>query len=236
MPYLVNGEVFRTKDDLTARCRLILSSTPDATPVADEAAEFLLHLFQNHDEWPEKSTGGISYVSTQTTPHGTRCFVLQRANGTAIDISFPHAIKLIPTTRTASLLPQALRDFQNACRQVVRTGIFAFRDEALRRSSACPITGEALTRLNAAVDHTPPDTFDQILFSFCREAAINPLAVRVLSVDVTVPALSDDRLSQSWRQYHNSTARLRLLSRLGNLQLKKTAVPWPDLWAGATGA
>lgn len=236
MPYLINGEVFRAKVEITTRCRMILLSTPDATPVADDAAEFLLDLFQNHDEWEEKSTGGISHVSTQTTPHGTRCFVLYRSNGDAIDISFTHAIKLTPTARTASILPQALRDFQNACRQAVRRDIFSFRDEALRGYPTCPITGETLTRQNAAVDHTPPNTFDQILFAFCWNAGINPLAVRVMSVDGTVPVLSDDQLTQTWRLHHNSTAQLRLVSKLGNLKLKKTAVPWPELWSNDAGA
>ena len=215
---------------------MILTCTPDETPVTDEAAEFLLRLFQNHDEWEEKSNGGISHVSTQTTPHGTRCFVLHRLDGTAIDISFLHAIKLTPTRRTATLLPQALRDFQSACRQAVRDDIFSFRDQALRGSPVCPLTGQCLTRLNAAVDHTPPATFDQMLFDFCRNAGVNPLAVRVVSVGGTVAALADEQLAQAWRSHHKATARLRLLSRLGNLKLEKTVIRWAELWGIGLGS
>jgi uncharacterized protein DUF3223 len=76
MPYIIADESFNTKDQLTARCRAILSATPDGQLVTEDALPFLLDLFQYHDEWEQKAVGGVRGISTQNTLHGTRCFVL----------------------------------------------------------------------------------------------------------------------------------------------------------------
>jgi hypothetical protein len=231
MAYVVGEEVHTTKTALTERCRRILASTPDRQPVTEADAEFLFALFQYHDEWSHKASGGVSEISTQTTVHGTRCFVLRKHSGEQVDVSFPHAIRLIPSSRTTELQPQALRDFRSAARAAVRVQIYAFRDQALQQAQSCPITGEQLTRDNVAVDHSPPGTFDQLLFEYCRERCINPLTVSVGSEGGVVAVFDDPTLTQDWQSYHERLARLRLLSRLGNLQLPKSSVPWQDLWA-----
>lgn len=231
MSYLVANASFRTKDDITARCRAILADTRDGCPVEEEAIPFLIGLFQFHDDWPQKAAGGIASITTQTTPHGTRCFVLVKQGGDCIDISFPHAVRLIPSSRSASLLPQALRDFKNAARVAVKAQISEFRDRALQREQRCPFTGEVLGQATCAVDHTPPQTFDKLLYDFCRTRSLNPLDVAVGSEGGTIAVLEDAELLAAWLAYHRDNARLRLLSRMGNLQLPKVAVPWSDLWS-----
>ena len=231
MPYIIADESFATKTELTARCREILASTSDGHAVEMASAPFLFDLFQYHDERQEKATGGVRNISTQTTPHGTRCFVLMRHVGDSIDISFPHAIRLVPSSRTANLLPQALRDYRNASRNAVQKEIFEFRDRSLQQRRECPYTGEYLSRDNCHVDHTPPKTFDLLLFNFCRDRTINPLQVAVGSEGGTVAVLSDPELLAAWQGYHRANADLRLLSKLGNLQLPKTVVSWSELWS-----
>lgn len=139
MPYIIADELYATKAKLTARCREILAATPDGQGVEEKSVPFLIDLFQYHDEWQKKAEGGVRSISTQTTPHGTRCFVLVPNVGDAIDISFPHAIRLVKSSRTVSLLPQALRDFKNASRNAVRGEIFAFRDRSLQQRIECPL-------------------------------------------------------------------------------------------------
>jgi hypothetical protein len=230
MPYVIGDEVHGTKGALTERCREILRSTPDGQSVVEADAEFLFGLFQYHSEWSKKSSGGVSDISTQTTIHGTRCFILRKRSGDQIDISFTHAIRLIPSSRTAELLPQALRDFRNAARVAVRGQVYTFRDRAIRQVQSCPITGEELTRGNIAIDHLPPHTFDQMLFEYCRERHVNPLTVRVRSERGVVATFEDPMLAQDWQAYHERFASLRAVSRLGNLQLPKAVVRWQDLW------
>ena len=231
MHYLIASESYPKKDNITAKCRAILAATPDGQPIDESAAPFLFELFQFHDEWLQKSAGGVVNISTQSTPHGTRCFVLITLDGSCIDISFPHAILQIPSPRSAKLLPQALRDFRNAARVAVRPQISGFRDGELRQERLCPFTGEVLSRPNCAVDHIPPSTFDQLLYDFCRSRSINPLHVVVGSQGGTVAVLEDAQLLAAWQSYHRDNAQLRLLSRIGNLQLPKVAVQWSELWS-----
>ncbi|WP_306589409.1 DUF3223 domain-containing protein [Geothrix sp. 21YS21S-4] len=230
MPYLVAEELFATKEAITARCREILRATPDATFVADDPVPFLMTLFQYHDEWLEKSSGGVTGISTQTTIQGTRCFVLQKSTGDRIDISFAHAIRLVPNSTTMALLPQALRDFRNAAREAVNPQIYEFRDRELRQPLICPYTNEIITRQNYAVDHTPPQTFDRLLFDFCLNNQINPLNVRIGSQGGTVAVIEDQSILSSWQSHHRIFAQLRLISRIGNLQLPKVSHPWAQLW------
>ena len=168
MPYSVAEGCFPTKVALTERARIALARTPDGQPSADVDAEFLLALFQHHDEWAEKSAGGVREITTQTTVHGTRCFILRKHDDTEIDISFLHAIRLIPSTRTADLLPQRLRDFRAAARSAIETQILGFRNAALRQPLRCPVTGEQVDRGNATVDHASPHTIDELAFTFSR--------------------------------------------------------------------
>ena len=231
MPYAVAEEVFATKAALTDRARLVLTRTPDGQPVDETDTEFLVALFQHHDEWVAKSVGGIREITTQTTIHGTRCFVLRRSDGSEIDISFPHAIRLIPSARTADLLPQALRDFRSAARSAIRSQVVAYRDETLQRAQQCPVTGELVTRTNASVDHESPNTFDALVFAFCKEHGIDPLKIRIGSEGGVVAVFEDEDLLRRWQSFHQRNATLRLVSRLGNLQLPKPRVEWSELWS-----
>lgn len=230
MPYLVAEEIFPTKDALTQRCRAILLATPNGESVAEDSQQLLMALFQNHDEWLPKAKGGVRDITTQRTNQGTRCFVLRKHDGSEIDISFPHAIRLMPSTRSANLMPQALRDFKNAARNAIQGQIFTFRDQNLPSCPSCPLTGEPLSRLNVAVDHIPPATFDQLLFDFCVQHALNPLTISVCSEGGTVAILEDQNLLLTWQDYHADNAKLRLLSKVGNLQLPKVMAPWDCLW------
>lgn len=231
MPYLIANESFPTKADITARCRAILAATPDGQPIDQADVPFLFELFQFHDEWPQKAAGGVVNISTQITQQGTRCFVLAKLGGNSIDISFPHAIRQIPSPRSATLIPQPLRDFKNAARTAVNAQIYGFRDRALQQERWCPFTSEVLSRANCAVDHILPKTFDQLLYDFCCTHSLNPLRVAVGSEGGTVAVIKDAELLAAWQAYHNEHASLRLLSKVGNLQLPKVSVPWSELWS-----
>lgn len=230
MPYVIGEEIFASKGAITNRCREIIAATGDGQPVDTESASFLLALFQFHDELHQKSGTGIRRISTRTTPHGTRCFILVMDSGETMDISFPHAIRLIPSSHASELLPQALRDFRNAARMAVRAQIYEFRDKAFLKASICPYTGETLNRENYAVDHTPPQTFDSILFDFCKSHGIDPLQVVVGSEGGTVAVFADQNLGLSWQEYHRTNACLRLLSQRANLSLQKKSVAWSELF------
>ena len=226
MPYTIGGIVFSKKSDITEKCREILRSTVDGTSVSIENQGFLFELFQFHDEWSQKSDGGVVDISTKTTEHGTRCFILLNSSQERIDISFPHAIKLIPTSRTEKLTPQKLIDFKNAARTAVKNQITEFRENNLSDEIICSVTNVAINRDNCAVDHVHPKTFDQLLLDFAIYKNINPLSINVISTNGVVAEFEDEELKSSWQEYHREYANLRLLSKAGNLQLPKIKVDW----------
>jgi hypothetical protein len=226
LPYSIAEQIYSTKEALLEHCRAILRATADGASVSEEHLPFLFELFRYHDEWSSKSAGGVRAITAMQTPHGTRCFALVKHDGTSIDISFPHAVRHVPTLRSSQLQPQALRDFRDAARRAIQQQIWSFRDSALRGTPVCPIGGEVVTMSNYAVDHEPPRTFDQLLFEFCRAHSVNPLTVVVASHAGTVPVFEDEALARSWQSYHQTNARLRLVSRLSNLTLPKVSVSW----------
>ncbi|MDH5632103.1 MAG: DCL family protein [Gammaproteobacteria bacterium] len=229
MPYKIGEIDFRTKDDIGARCRAILKETPDNYIVDENHLRFLFELFKFHDEWDQKSIDGVKEITTQTTEHGTRCFALVKRDGKKIDISFPHSIKLIPTKRTKVLIPQGLLDYKSAARTAIKTQIFNFRDQVLSHQIKCPYTGVELNRDNCAIDHTPPLTFDRLLFDFTNEELISPLEIEVGSRNGVVAEFVNKSVEAAWQKYHQENAELRAVSKIGNLQLSKVPVPWEEV-------
>lgn len=226
MPYDIAGERFATKAEVEARCRRIIGSTKDGASVGVENLQFLVDLFSHHDEWHEKSASGVRGFTTQTTAQGTRCFVIQRRDGTEVDISFKHAVRLLPTSRSAARVPQSLRDLRAAARTAVAGQINAFRYAEFRAGMQCPVTGQPLAADDAVVDHEAPATFDVLLRDFCEQHGVDPAAVLVGSEGGTVAWIEDNTIREAWQVFHAERARLRLVSSVGNLMLAKTRVKW----------
>ena len=229
MSYRIAEEQLASKKAITSRCQGILGSTTDGGTVSNDDVEFLLALFMYHDEWDTKHGEGVIGVTCRQTPHGTRCFYLQRAEGSEVDISFRHASKQIPTQRSNDLLPQGLLDYRAAARTAIKEEVRAFRDKALFTDSACPISGTPLERNNSAVDHEPPATFDQLLYDFTSQRGLNPLAVEIASIGGTVATFADDALASQWAIHHKEHAQLRLISKIANAQLPKPKLAWQEL-------
>ena len=231
--YSIGGNAFTTKDAITDRCRKIRDATPDYTLVAAAPdITFLLDLFSTwHDEWDDKTAGGFIGFTTITVRANiktTRCFAIQTADGDVIDISFPHAVRRIKTARTATLIPQGLRDFRNAARVAIAGQTMAYRKTALTANKACPLTGVQLTASNCAVDHHAP-SFDELLFAFCRQRGVHPLKVQVGSLQGVQARINDPALVGDWQAYHQQHAQLRLIDKVENLKRPKVRVPWHTL-------
>jgi hypothetical protein len=229
MPYNIADKDFRTKGDITEHCRAILHRTPHGNLVDDSDFRFLIELFMNHEKWASKSGSGVVAITTQMTPHGTPCFAMILKNGHQEDISFPHVIKLIPTNRSASRLPQGLLDYRAAARKAVEFQIYEFRDQALAVPSSCQVTGEVVTRENCAVDHVAPLSFDRLLFQFTSLFDLKPLEVEVGTLEGTVAVFASKEIESSWMEYHHTHCDLRLLTSKGNLQSKPERVDWSSL-------
>lgn len=229
MSYTIANTIYRTKGDVTQRCRQILYSTKHEEFISEHDFEFLIELFRYHEKWEVKSGEGVVAITTQMTPHGTPCFTMVRKDGSPEDISFRHVIKLLPTKHSTTLLPQGLLDYRAAARTAIQEQIWKFRDNTLGADIECPITGKGITRDDCSVDHVKPMTFDQLLFDFTKSHDINPLNVEVDSLEGTVAIFTDSRILSDWQNYHQSNCVLRLLSKTGNLQVKSPRLDWSEL-------
>jgi len=226
MPYEIGTIIFARKEDITRYCQAILEKTPDGEMVEEADFCFLLELFRYHEKWTIKSGNGVSGITTKRTLQGTRCLALVRTDGKIEDISFPHTIKLIPTSRSSSRIPQGLIDYRDAARAAIQNQIRRFRDANLATPCTCPITGHLITRENVAVDHVSPLTFDRLLLQFTLSSGLRPLEVEVDTLEGTVAVFADHKITIAWEHFHKDHCCLRLLSRAGNLQLKKERLDW----------
>lgn len=224
MPYTIAGHVFSTKADVTRRCRDILGATSNGALVDMEGCAFLMDLFSHHTEWTVKHGPGICAITTMTTDHGTRCFRLHRVDGEIIDISFTHAVKHLPTTRSKSLMPQPLIDFKNGARMAIKDQI-----EAFRNAQPEGVGG------SMHVDHVYPRTFDALLMGFCLERSVNPLAVEVVELNQCIHHIIDDSIRSAWQAYHRQHARLAMVTQAANLSAPKAKIDWARTWTKIDG-
>ena len=153
--------------------------------------------------------------------------MLVKKDGSTIDISFHHSIKLIPTNRKKQ--PQYLVDYKAAARTAINYQVRDFRDQSLSQGLICPYTGVNLSRGNCAVDHIAPNTFDRLLFDFSVLNKVKPEKVDVGSKNGVVAEFVDKQFELDWQIYHQANATLRTISRISNLQLPKLMVPWEIL-------
>lgn len=226
MPYIIDGYEFRTKDDIRAHSQEILHSIPVGEPITDDAYSFLGDLFQFHDEWQEKTGGSCFEITTGRSAQGTKCFYIIRADGTKVDISFPLAVKQIPSLRSSKKLPQYLTDYKNAARTAIKEQISSFRQQALDCSPCCPISNTRITLENSEVDHMAPLTFDRLLYDFTKTHGIDPGNTSVGSIEGTVACFDDGGLSENWASYHKGHACLRLVSKAEHRKIGRPRINW----------
>lgn len=221
-PFIVNGKLFETKDMLKKHIQGIMGKYEDRARLSEDDFDFMVDLLQRHEN-PEIKIGvGIDYmyVTTNTTYGGrNREFWLVRIDGSQTDFSFMKCLKH----------ESRLQKFKKACRNAVAPTINEFKIECFLEgpSLCCPLSGEVMTLdNNCHVDHEAPNTFDVIVSDFITSTLVNVDEVELLTGEdgrVTVDFV-DKVLEQKFVEFHNERAKLRLLSRLGNLSLARRGV------------
>jgi hypothetical protein len=227
MGYQIAGTEYKTKKDITLKCRDICKAAGVVS--SQDNQSFLLNLLQYHHDWDSKRGEGIDEIQVLRNPEypGQNTIYLRRVDQSVIDISWTQAVHDIPTGRFK--LPQRVRDFKAAARADIKDQIQAFRESSLSGEAVCAISGERLSPDNVHVDHAPPKTFDALLYSFCSANRINPANVDVGSRGGLVPFIADHGVCEAWQDFHSTNAQLRLTTVSANLRQKRPAVM---NWAG----
>lgn len=216
-PITVAGATFKTKKALLERIQGILYryQPEDALTPADCA--FMRAVLERHPSACEKIGCGVTAIKVHTTDYGNLGFYLVRTDGSWTDFSFMHCL----TPRTQ------LNDFKKACRNMVFPQIQEFKNRAFAECGMipCAVSGDWLTKSQAHVDHTPPDTFEAILADFIAAQGIDPETVEIdgYSDGEMDKRLANDELTNSWMHYHAYRAKLRIVSAFANLSTIKRA-------------
>jgi hypothetical protein len=210
---IIDGIAYATKAAVQRRAKEILASG-----TIDLAAErFLVGLFERHPSAAEKIGPGIAAIRVVTVPPwNTRCFQIERVDGTTTDISYLECLR--PTG------PHQW--FRAACRTAVRDQIEAARRAAFMGVDdiRCPVTGDAVTVFEGHVDHAPPWTFEAIVADFLVKTGLDPAALAYEDGDNVVAARFVDRyLEEEFAELHRQIAVLRVVSVRANLSVLRKA-------------
>ncbi len=87
-PVQIGSLYFQRKGDADEYFRTMLYKYELGDKVSDDDAEILLLLVSNHPEADEKIGPGIDSFSVRTADFGTRCFWVNRSDGTTEKFSF----------------------------------------------------------------------------------------------------------------------------------------------------
>jgi hypothetical protein len=208
---LTNGKVWRSQTAAKAHFRVILHAYPNGAVVSDPAhhadlAALVARLDTVLPVEERKGTAGIAHFERRlnTGPgYATPGFWLVRPNGDATDFSYLAAVD----GRAKS---QGL-EFSDACRRAVAGDLDAFMRYQFAASPsaaiACVLTGASITQAEAHVDHDDP-SFGSIVLSFRQARGWE---------DTVPPDVLTAGADAAFRDFHNTHARLRVVSAKANL-------------------
>jgi hypothetical protein len=211
----IGDRVFPTKKSALTEIRALRDRYPDGIKLDHGDHALLCDLVSLHTEAEEKIGIGISHftVATEAEFGGrNRHFVLHRHDGSFTDFSFVHCFNPKSKKRNDRIL---------ALRQAIKEQTWAFRDRELSSGSqlVCPYEKVVLTRETCQVDHQAPFTFEALVTAWLASQCITIEAVQITPPEDNqiVAQMTDVDQRASWQSFHQSRARLRLLSVKGNL-------------------
>ncbi|MEO1406071.1 MAG: DCL family protein [Pseudomonadota bacterium] len=185
--------------------------------VSDEDALHLASLLERHTEYDQKVGCGVDHFKVMMTEHGTQCFWVIRTDGSGTDFSYTHCIE--------GRAPALKQEVAQAFRQAVRLDLFKARDKFFAEHKgadgmvACGKTGERIAPDDGNMDHMPPMTFEVIVTTFLkgRRLRLEDVPLSKATDDQVATTLTDDALSDAFRQYHVGVARLEFVKKQVNL-------------------
>lgn len=209
---------FATKTELTEFIKSVLAGSPLNTPLGEDVANVLRDLFALHPDAEAKMRAGIERIEVRVNgefARNSQGFWIVRADGTETDISYKKCLDGEAAYRN---------QFIRACRATIRPHIDHFRNEFFRHSPmpTCCLTGQPLRPETCHVDHAPPYTFERIIEAF---VTLNGLDLDAPGLCVNgvdgwlLPMIADDILRDRFVQFHNTFARLRVISAPANISI-----------------
>lgn len=219
MHRILAGIEFRTNEAITNHARSIKSKYKDGEKILGQDDLFLREFIALHPRASEKVGCGVAYFTTQPDEHwrNSRQFVLVRINGERAIFSHNR----IRTTQESEE-ERHRRRVLGAMREAIVSQIIEFRDDNfLPGKTRCPLTNEIIEEPH--VDHEKPQTFLALTAEWLDINGWHFADIKVSSDTdhCTFETLEDSGQLSSWQRYHAIHARLRILSKQGNLSLAR---------------
>ena len=216
VPVTLGRFTFRSKTAAIAALRATRDAHNDNTPILDDdAVDLLLGVVAAHPQVAQKVGVGITGFFVATSPdYPTRCFYLQRSDGSVTDFSWNESISpATPINRLRMACRNAIEDHKTAFKEAT----WPYADTTPR---VCPITQEPFNRGEAHVDHQPPQTIKTLVDAWLRAQGltINDVPIDHIGDLRSVDTFADEGHRQQWRRFHQQNANLRLVSAAGNLR------------------
>lgn len=210
-PIQIGPMTFKTKAAAKARYSAVLNIYQTGEVVSVLDGHLLWWLLEMHPEAAQKIGPGVQLFRVIKTSYGTKCFGIERVDGTTTDFSFNACIDGA----------NGRKDRLQALRAAVDDQVCAFKAEAFEGvlSVPCAIRGTPTGFLNAHIDHVPPNTFMSLVGRWMMSCGL-----KLEDVEITPPAdnqvtalMTDELQRQSWWLHHKQHANLRILCREANL-------------------
>ncbi len=211
--YVIGNWNFPTKAAAKAEVRRVLNDSPAGEPLHGTALDLITALIQLHPTAEEKIGSGVKSIVTKRTRFDNMVFRIVRTDGSDIDFSYLKAI---------DGEPDKMQDSSNAMRNEITEDINVFRRAWFAENADadgqanCSITGAPLAvNKSAHVDHFAP-TFDELAKQFVDVVGLDAVATAPRP-DGIGRQLANRQVADSWRQFHNERAHLRVIHVSANL-------------------
>lgn len=212
------GKIYTVKDRIKERVRSIVANATLGTALIGDDHLFMANLFTYHPAADNKIGAGIERIEVRRAERNAanrEFWIRQTHSKVFTDISWTECLSA--TTEIA--------EFANACRLAVKPITQAYCDREFKvygHSGAltCPITGHLFTRENADVDHDEPWPMRLIVSQFVESHSIDLKTVAYDGFEhgSTFITLRNVELAAKFVAYHNTVAKLQVLSREGHRQ------------------
>lgn len=208
---------FEKPGEATAFFKALSNRYRPGERVNDNDALDVAALLERHTEYVAKVGCGVSHFEVMMTEHGTQCFRVIRTDDSGTDFSYLHCITQRSPSRK-QVVSQAFRQVVHFDLYKARDAFFATHGDA-NGNAICAATGERNTQDDAHMDHRPPMTFEVIVTTFLcgRGLSLDGVPLKTGQDDQVFPEVTDQKLSEAFRSYHMSMARLVLVRSTINL-------------------
>ena len=218
----IGDKTFKTKVEAEKFIQEILYRQPLSTPLEGSDLTFIYSLLECHPDVDVKVGVGVKSIIVECEKEfrRTKHFSVIRIDGTSTDFSFKKCLS--PNLYTPIKL------FRSSARRVIAGQVIDFKKDFFLRNQnsnaevLCQLTGVLVTKSNSHIDHTPPMTFDKIISDFIEIHTINVNDVKFVEADNGIGRVFvDSNLKNTFSDYHQKTAQLRVVSQSANLRQKK---------------